>query len=61
MSLSQHLNTALLAIIAVALVVLATDQLLRPPPPTANDIAAAVALSQTQNCVNGIPKAALEP
>ena len=61
MSISQHLNSALLAIIAVALVVLAVDQLRRPQPPSANDIAAAVALSQAQNCVNGIPKATLEP
>jgi len=45
----------------VALVVLAVDQLRRPRPPSANDIAAAVALSQAQNCVNGIPKATLEP
>jgi hypothetical protein len=61
MSINQHLNSALLAIIAVALVVLAVDQLRRPRPPSANDIAAAVALSQAQNCVNGIPKATLEP
>lgn len=60
MNISQHLNSALLAIIAVALVVLAMDQLQRPQL-TANDIAAAVALSQAQNCINGIPKATLEP
>lgn len=60
MAFGQHLSNALLAIIAVALVTLAIDQLRRPQPPSANDIAAAMALSQAQNCVNGIPKAVLE-
>jgi hypothetical protein len=58
---APRLNSALLAVIAVALVVIAVDALRRPHL-TAEDIANAVALAQGKPCITPVvPPAALEP
>ncbi len=59
--MQPHINTALLALIAIALAVLAIDTV-RSPRLSADDIANAVALAQGKPCITpAVPPAQLEP